>query len=162
MSNAHDLPYRSRISSLSSVFPGEVYDIRLRPRGGDFRPPRGGGDLGLRQGAGGLGLRQVGGNLLGLRQRVGSLSLLPALAGVAPLLFRFGSGLRFGWSPMVATHGRFLSGLCRLRTWISRNVVLKPANFFADACVLRHPNRLLPLLRLRTRWSTNSTHRAKI
>src|SRR6266702_4463070 len=143
MSNAHNLPYRSRISLLSSVFPGEVYDIRLHLGGGDFRPPRGGGDLRLRQG-------------------VGSLSLLPAPAGVAPLLFRFRSGLRFGWSPMVATHGRFLSGLCRLRTWISRNVVLKPANFFADACVLRHPNRLLPLLRLWTRWSTNSTHRAKI
>ena len=153
MSNAHDLLYRLRISSLSSVFPGEVYDIRLRPGGGDFRPPWGCGDLGL---------RQVGGNLLGLRQWVGSLSLLPAPAGVVPLLFRFGSGLRFGWSPMVVTHGRFLSGLCRLQTWISCNVILKPANFFADACVLRHPNRLLPLLCLWTRWSTNSTHCAKI
>ncbi len=147
---------------MSSVFPSEVYDIRLHLGGGDFRPPQGGGDLGLHQGAGDLGLRQVGGNLLRLRQQVGSLSLLLAPAGVVPLLFRFGSGLRFGWSSMVATHGRFLLGLCQVWTWISHNVVLKPANFFADACILRHPNRLLPLLRLWTRWSMNSTHRAKI
>ncbi len=112
MSNTHNLLYRLRISLLSSVFPGEVYDIGLHPGGGDFRPPQGGGDLGLCQGARDLGLCQVGGNLLGLHQQVGSLSLLLALVGVVPLLFRFGSGLRFGWSPMVATHGRFLSGLC--------------------------------------------------
>lgn len=168
--NQVNLQCRSQISSLSPVFPGEVYDIRLRPEGslrpggGHFRPPWGDGNLGLRQAARGIEHIQGGGsgNLLGLRQRVDP-SLLPAPAGMAPLLFRF--GLKFGQSPMVATHGRSLSGLCRLRTWIGHNVILKPANFFADAQVLWHPSRLLPPLCLRPLclrpgWWTGSTHNA--
>src|SRR6266404_3201211 len=94
--NTHNLPYS--IASCS-VFPSEVYDIRLH-LGGDFRPPHGGGNLRLHQGASSLRLCLGGGgkNFLSLLGLHGSLSLLPALAGVAPLLFRFGS--RFEESPM--------------------------------------------------------------
>src|SRR6267378_4059017 len=79
--NTHNLPYS--IASCS-VFPSEVYDIR---------PPHGGGNLRLHQGASSLRLclGDGGKNFLSLLGLHRLLSLLPALAGVAPLLFRFGS-----------------------------------------------------------------------
>lgn len=63
--------YKGRCNE-SSVFVGEVYDLRLHPGGGNFRPPPGAGNLGAGHGGRDLGLR--------------SFMVLPALA-VTPLFF---------------------------------------------------------------------------
>ena len=103
----------SRNPSLSSVFLGEVYDLRLHPGGGNFRPPLGGVHLGLR----------------------GSLTVLPALA-VTPLYFG-DLDLSTGWSPMVAHHSRLLSGSRRVWIRVICNVKLKGTNFCAEVVDLR-------------------------
>jgi hypothetical protein len=90
-----------------SVFPSEVYDLRL---GSGFRPTPGGRDLGVgRVGVSGIGgggriiIAKVG---LGERNLVigqgGSNFVFPPALGVAPLFSR--RFALFGRIPMVARH----------------------------------------------------------